>query len=128
VVLNDMCEKCNIVCNSIYFQRNFENWTSGNNDIDKFIQSTQLSAHKKVSDASEWIPYNRLYDIRHFGEGKFNKTYRASWIDGCIKQLWYQDSWDNNDQNWKRENPNMPVVLKMLNSPVSITSEFINKV
>jgi hypothetical protein len=31
-------------CNSKRFQQNFGNWTSGNDDIDKFIQNTQLSA------------------------------------------------------------------------------------
>ena len=29
------------ICN---FQRNFKNWTSGNNDVDKFIQKTQLKS------------------------------------------------------------------------------------
>ena len=45
VVLNDICEECNYTCNTIYFQRNFKNWTCGNNDIDKFIQDAQLSTH-----------------------------------------------------------------------------------
>jgi hypothetical protein len=40
------CKKCKDTCYTIHFQHNFENWTSGNNNIDKFIQSTQLSAHK----------------------------------------------------------------------------------
>jgi hypothetical protein len=128
VVLNDICEKCSDVCNLIYFQRNFEIWTSGNNDIDKFIQSTQLSAHKKVSDALEWIPYNRLYDIKYFTESESDKVYRANWIDGHIEQLWYQNSWSIYNKNWSRENPNMPVILKILNNLTCITSEFINKV
>ncbi|RGB28640.1 hypothetical protein C1646_673084 [Rhizophagus diaphanus] len=33
VILKDICKKCNEVCNSIRFQRNFKNWTS---DDDKF--------------------------------------------------------------------------------------------
>ena len=45
VVLDDICEKCNCVCNTIRFQQDFKNWTSGNNDIDKFIQDTQLTRH-----------------------------------------------------------------------------------
>jgi hypothetical protein len=125
VVLNDMCEKCNIVCNSIYFQRNFKNWTSGNNDIDKFIQSTQLSAHEKVSDVLEWIPYIRFYDIKYVTKSESGKLYIANWIDGHIK---YQNSWDNNNKNWKRQNSNMYVILKILNNPASILSEFISKV
>ncbi|PKY50231.1 hypothetical protein RhiirA4_466604 [Rhizophagus irregularis] len=38
--LNDICEKCHHKCNAKYFQQNFKNWTSGNNNIDKYIQAT----------------------------------------------------------------------------------------
>ena len=31
-------------CNSKRFQQNFQNWTSGNSDIDKLIQESQLNA------------------------------------------------------------------------------------
>jgi hypothetical protein len=127
VVLNDICVKCKGVCNSLYFQRDFKNWTSGNNDIDKFIQSTQLSVHNKVSDALEWIPYEKFYDIRYISEDKFDKMYRANWIDGCIDDE-NQYSWNDESQNWNRVKPNMFVNLKILNDPTSITSEFINKV
>jgi hypothetical protein len=116
------CGKCNAACNSIYFQHNFINWTSGNNDINKFIQSIQLSAHDDVKEVLEWIPYNRFHDIRYIADGKFNKMYRANWIDGRINE------WDDDNQNWKREKPNMFVVLKILNNPESITSESIKKV
>jgi hypothetical protein len=123
-----VCGECNYACNSIYFQQHFINWTSGNNDIDKFIQSTHLSAHDDVKKAIEWIPYDRFYDIRYIAGGGFNNMYKANWIDGCIIESWYQNSWDDNNQNWKRERPNMFVILKILNNLTSITSEFINKV
>jgi hypothetical protein len=122
VVFSIKCGECNDACNSIYFQHNFINWTSGNNDIDKFIQSTQLSAHYDVKEVLEWIPYNRFNNIKYISEGKFNVMYRANWIDGYISY------WSINNQNWKREKPNMFVILKILNNPASITSEFINKV
>ncbi|EXX56169.1 hypothetical protein RirG_123530 [Rhizophagus irregularis DAOM 197198w] len=125
VVLNDICEKCKEICNSIYFQRNFKNWTSGNNDIDKFIQDTQQSVHTyhEVNNALEWIPYDRLYDIKYISEDEeFGKLYRANWIDGFIY------IWDDYSQNWKRKNQNMFVFLKILNNPANITSEFINKI
>ena len=83
VVLKDICEKCNCVCNTIHFQRNFNNWTSGNNDIDKFIQDTQLSANR-YNNVLEWIPYDRFYDIEYIAKGGFGKVYRANWIDGPI--------------------------------------------
>ena len=31
-------------CNGKRFQQNFQNWTSGNHDIDELIQRTQLKA------------------------------------------------------------------------------------
>jgi hypothetical protein len=122
VVFDIKCEEYNDACNSIYFQHNFINWTSGNDDIDRFIQSTQLSAHKRASDALEWIPYDRFYDIRYIAKGELNKMYRANWIDGYINK------WNDDNQNWEREKPNMFVILKILNNSTSITSEFINKV
>src|SRR5205085_9645363 len=41
-------------CNSKHFQQNFKNWTSGNNDIDGFIQNAQLNA-KNHKEVLEWI-------------------------------------------------------------------------
>jgi hypothetical protein len=116
------CGKCKDTCYTIHFQHNFENWTSGNNDIDKFIQSTQLSAHKKVTDVLEWIPYDRFYNIKYIAKGGFGKVYRANWIDGHINE------WDNNYQNWKRKDPNMLVALKKLNNSKNVTFEFMNEV
>ncbi|GBB87816.1 hypothetical protein RclHR1_01430025 [Rhizophagus clarus] len=115
--VNKTCEKCNFTCNAIHFQHNFENWTSGNEDIDKFIQDTQLSAHDNVKEALEWIPYDRLYDIKYIAEKEFDKVYSANWIDGNISL------WDDENQNWKRIN-HMFVILKSLNNPKNITMEF----
>jgi hypothetical protein len=126
MVLDGICEKCNRVCNSIHFHQNFNNWTSGNNDIDKFIQNTQLSAHDDIKRALEWIPYDRLlyHTIKYItDDDKFDgEVYRANWIDGCINE------WDDENINWERKNQNMFVILKLLNNPEKITSEFKNKV
>jgi hypothetical protein len=121
VVVKDICKECRIMCSSMYFQQNFNFWTSGNNDIDKFIQNTQLSAHNNIKRALEWIPYNRLYNITD--DDKFGgEVYGANWIDGCINE------WDYENMDLKRENQNMFVILKLLNNPEKITSEFKNKV
>ena len=89
MVLKDICEKCNEICPAKRFQQNFKNWTSGNNDIDKFIQDTQLSAHNIDDKTLEWIPYDRFYDIKYIAKGGFDKVYRENWIDGLI------DEWDD---------------------------------
>jgi hypothetical protein len=122
LVLNSKCKKCCNICYSIYFQQQFINWTSDNNDIDKFIQDSQLSAHKYYGNALEWIPYNRLYDIKYVSKDEFGKVYRANWIDG------YLTKWDNENKNWKRNSINMFVNLKYLNTPYNLTLEFTNKV
>ena len=121
-IFNGKCKKSNNGCNAIRFQQNFDNWTSGNNDIDKFIQDSQLSSHYGASSPLEWIPYDRFYDVKYIAKGGFGKVYRANWIDGCINY------WNNYNQNWKRKGQNMFVILKSLNDPTNITSEFINEV
>jgi hypothetical protein len=118
MVLNKKCKKCNEICYAIHFQQNFINWTSGNNDIDKFIQDSQSAVHSKyeVSDALEWIPYNRFFNIKYITKAE---KYRANWIDGNIS--YYK-------QNWIRENQNMIVNLKNLDNLKNITLEFMNEV
>jgi hypothetical protein len=94
MVLYDECKKCDCACNSIHFQQNFGNWTSSNDDIDKFIQDTQLSDHNTTcnifEEVLEWIHYSRFYNIKYIAE---KKVYQANWIDGYI------DEWDNKNQN-----------------------------
>jgi hypothetical protein len=117
--LSNKCKKCNYTCNAIHFQQSFGSWTSGNDDIDTFIQDTQLSAHNDAKVALEWIPYNRFSNIKYIEK---IGIYRANWIDGYIYE------WDNDNQNWKRNKKNMVVILKSLNNTKNITSEFKNKV
>jgi serine/threonine protein kinase len=106
----------------MYLQLNFENWTSGNNNIDKFIQDTQLSAHKAAHKALEWIPYDRFHNIEYIAKGGFGKVYKANWIDGYINE------WDNKNQIWKRYDKGMSVALKSLYNSKNITLEFMNEV
>ncbi|CAB4418682.1 unnamed protein product [Rhizophagus irregularis] len=60
-------------CNAKRFKDNFKNWTSGNKDIDDFIQQSQLNAL-----------------------GGFGKIYSAEWPEGSIS------FWDIENQKWKR--------------------------
>ncbi|PKC02492.1 hypothetical protein RhiirA5_425159 [Rhizophagus irregularis] len=122
IVLDDRCDKCNCICNSVYFQRNFKNWTSGNNNVDSFIQDTQLSAHGDPKAALQWIPYNRFSDIKYIANDKFSKVYRANWIDGNISY------WSDVNQNWISKGSNMFVNLKSLSTPNNLTLEYANKI
>jgi hypothetical protein len=121
MVLNKKCNKCNKICIAMYFQQNFINWTSGNDDIDKLIQDTQLSVHDnyEISEALEWIPYDRFYDIKYISK---TKRYKANRIDGHIID------WSSKYQNWIRENQNMIVELESIDILKNITLEFIDEV
>ncbi|PKB93359.1 hypothetical protein RhiirA5_441500, partial [Rhizophagus irregularis] len=101
MVVSEICKKCNVYCAAKLFQPNFKNWTSGNNDIDKFIQDTQLSSHKYVKNALEWIPYNNFNDIKIYCKRSKNK-------------------------NWRRKVQNMAVALKSLNNSKNVTLEYMN--
>jgi hypothetical protein len=125
-----ICEECNKentgfqwchTCNAKRFQQNFQNWTSSNDDIDKFIQHTQLSANN-YDKVLEWIPYDRFCDIKYIAKGGFGNVYRANWIDGFINY------WDINSKNWHRDGKNKVVALKSLNNSKNVRLEFINEV
>ncbi|RHZ88956.1 hypothetical protein Glove_19g418 [Diversispora epigaea] len=97
------CPECNqeysgyewcIPCNSKHFQNDFNNWTSGNDKIDKFIQDAQLNANSNW-DVIEWIPYDRFKDVKQIGKGGFGTIHYARWIDGNIRK------WDIENQQWK---------------------------
>ncbi|POG67215.1 hypothetical protein GLOIN_2v1481736 [Rhizophagus irregularis DAOM 181602=DAOM 197198] len=117
--VNTQKEWCQI-CNSKRFQQNFGNWTSGNDDIDKLIQNTQLTARNRYQ-VLEWIPYDRFYNIKYVAKGGFGKVYSAIWKDGFIL-LW--DKYKNQLQRYAK----VQVALKSLNESQNITLEFISEV
>src|SRR5688572_24873049 len=84
-------------CDSRQFQQDFSDWTSKNEFIDKFIQETQLNA-QNTTEVLEWIPYNKLRNIKHLNEEEFNIVYKATWLNGPIKE------WSNDERKWIRYN------------------------
>src|SRR6266540_2877422 len=61
-----------------------EGKTSGNVEIDKLICKAQLQT-KDYHINLEWIPFDRLIDIKPIGEGGFASVYSATWLDGKPK-------------------------------------------
>ena len=111
-------------CNAKRFQQNFQNWTSGNHNIDEFIQKTQLKARNNY-EVMEWVEYNRFENVEYLAKGGFGTTYKAIWNDGCI------ESWDSENNQWKRYKENQeghPVALKCLHNSQDITAEFLREV
>jgi hypothetical protein len=129
---NGLCEECKQPknYNHIYqckLQQNFKNWTSGNNEVDKFIQKAQLKA-KSYAGILEWIEYDRFENVEYLAKGGFGIIYKAIWKDGFIK------SWDSENNQWERSKywnedyENFPVVLKCLHNSQEITSDFLREV
>jgi hypothetical protein len=130
-----LCEECKQpktgycwcrLCNSKRFQQNFKNWTSGNNEVDKFIQKAQLKA-KNNSEILEWIEYDRFENVEYLAKGGFGTIYKAIWKDGFIL------SWDSENNQWEKRYiwtgyENFPVVLKCLHNSQDITSDFLKEV
>ncbi|RIB00988.1 kinase-like domain-containing protein [Gigaspora rosea] len=59
-------------------------WTSRNKDIDNCIKMFQLRAFA-YEDTIEWIPFERLNDVKEIGKGGFGYVYSAIWLDGIRK-------------------------------------------
>jgi hypothetical protein len=120
-----LCNKCNRIkialyyCNYCHFQLNFKNWTSGNNDVDEFIQKSQLKA-KNVFQLLEWIEYDKFKDVKYLAKGGFGTTFKAIWNEGFLRR-------DNNNQQWVR-NGETKVALKCLHNSQDITTEFLKEV
>ena len=123
-----LCEECsqpNIdvnwcqSCNSKHFQQEFNKWTSGNKEIDEFIQKSQLSAINRY-EVLEWVPYNRFKNIEHLAEGGFGTVYKAIWIDGYICY------WNNSQNKWSRSK--IEIVLKRLNDSQNLNADFLQQI
>ncbi|EXX56760.1 kinase-like domain-containing protein [Rhizophagus irregularis DAOM 181602=DAOM 197198] len=123
---NGLCKKCNQPrrnydhCNYCLFQPNFKNWTSGNHDVDEFIQKAQLKA-KKFDQTIEWIEYDKFKDVEYLAKGGFGTTFKATWKDGYIN---YWDSYDNK----LIRNGKTKVALKCLHNSQGITADFLKEV
>ena len=107
-------------CNAKRFKENFKNWTSGNKDIDEFIQYSQLNAFI-FAKCLEWIPFEKFENVTYITRGGFGKIYSANWPEGAI------ESWDIEKQEWIRD-PNVKVALKSLDNSSDISTDFLDEV
>ena len=107
-------------CNAKRFEKNFKNWTSGNKNIDEFIQQSQLNTLSWMS-CLEWVPFEKFQNVTYITKGGFGKIYSAEWPEGFI---WY---WDIENQEWKRY-ADIKVALKSLDNSSDISADFLNEV
>lgn len=97
-------------CERNQCEENFSNWTSGNEIIDEFLQSSQLNSTRPQTFL-EWIPFERLENIKYLDEEFYKPSrstiYSAIWIDGP-RILW-------NEENEQYERSKIQVLVKMYN-------------
>src|ERR1051325_10881963 len=124
-----ICENCQDECLATlfcehcvrnYLKANFENWTSGNSDIDSLIQECQMEAIQPDM-IPEWIPYNNLQDVTYLTKGGFSEIYTADWIDGRYKE------WDSKGKQLIRSGT-CYVVLKQLENVKSANRSWLEEV
>ena len=66
----------------------------------------------------EWIPFDRLNNIKKIGEGGFGSVFSATWLDG-IRKI----------NNYKRAREQSSVVaLKTLSSSKENSTDFLKEV
>ena len=93
--------------------------SSGNKQIDKFIQEMQLKRSSHGDIVFEWIPYNLLYDIKEISKGGFATFYSAIRKGGSLQC---------NEKKYTRKPDKKEVVLKCLYNSQNITNEFLDEV
>jgi hypothetical protein len=106
-----LCTPCQI--------KDFTNWTSDNEKIDKFIREKQLEVERPQDLVFEWIPYEQFDGIKKINESNFFTTYLAIWKDGLLY-------WNVYNKKYMR-NLNTKVALKCFYNTQNIT-DFLNEV
>src|SRR3954447_10146019 len=59
--------------------------TSGNKQIDDFIQEKQLNINWHNDIGFEWIPYNQFNSIEKIDGAELTMIYSATWKDGPLE-------------------------------------------
>ena len=122
-----LCENCSLECLATlfcehcvrtYLKNNFSNWTSRNNYIDDLIQKCQMELFRPDC-IIEWIPYNKLQNIKYMTKGGCSEIYSAIWINGPY------DEWDSKEQQLKRRRSHKVILKKLENVESANRSWFV---
>src|SRR5581483_868158 len=99
----EWCKWCK-PCEINYLKKNFTKWTSGNKQIDDFIQRRQLEINYN-DILFEWISYDQFNCVKEIGKSDLITIYSAVWNNGPL----YYDY--RNKMEWMRK-LNERVVIK----------------
>ncbi|GBB85327.1 hypothetical protein RclHR1_01190003 [Rhizophagus clarus] len=110
----EWCKSCQIS----FLKESFNNWTSGDEKIDNFIQEMQLKINHPTDVVYEWIPYKQFYCVEEIGKDNFATVHSATWKDGPLH-------W--NSIKYTRD-PDKKVTLIYINNSQNIADDFLIKV
>ena len=122
-----MCNEINthiswcITCNSGHFRNDFDKWTSGNKEIDNFIQNTQIHAWTRHL-VLEWYPWENFSNIEEIGKGGYATVFHARSKVERIKKC------DHQINQWSRYHSAEYVALKTIGHCELLTTDFLNEV
>src|SRR5581483_1051489 len=119
-------KKTPLWCNTCHFQKAFSTWTSGNKEIDYFIQNTQIHAWD-YQLILEWYPWELFSEIEKIGQGGYGTVFRAKTKTQRIKE------WNHDNNQWSRYKQsdafyNEYVALKTIGHSQSLSKDFLNEV
>jgi hypothetical protein len=100
-------------------KNNYINGSSGNKQINKFIQEMRLKIDHPNDTVFEWIPYNQFNNIKRLVKDDFVTLYPAIWKNG---PLYYAN--DVIEKIYKRES-DKEVILKYLGNSQDEIRKFL---
>src|SRR5256885_1025417 len=89
-------------------------------DIDNLIRECQMET-LEPEKVIEWIPYDKLQNIKYLTEGGCSKIYTAEWIDGGYIE------WNSKERQLKRSKK-YNVVLKRLENVENANKSWLDEV
>ncbi|RHZ78889.1 hypothetical protein Glove_155g99 [Diversispora epigaea] len=87
------CKNCSL-CTKESFIKEFKTWSSGNANINKIIQESQINQINHIYNRLHWLPYDNFQNIEQIADGGRGSVYSAKlengikWNWNFIKQDW----------------------------------------
>ena len=104
-------------------KKNFEGWTSGNDEYDKLIKSSWGWANTYKDDVVRWVPWENLQNLVEIVKGDSGVVYGADWLDGRFKDVHFDES-GKRVIDWET----IRVEVKVMNSGSDAEEEFFREV
>ena len=108
------CKQCEM--NNL--KKNFTKWTSGNEQINDFIQRRQLEINY-INVLFKWVSYDQFNDIKELGKSDLITVYSAVWKNGPLDYDYF------NKKKWKRKSYKKVILIYFLQN---LVDELLNEV